>query len=155
MGLLDLIAAYAVAQGSHTGGHFDQAAKQGIPIKLEGIVEKWNQPDVRKNTDIDGAGFQLQDSVANSVDNKNINLANALIKIGYLLDTPAMLDKNLAGYGDIRNMERESGNPHVDKMILATALSDLMKYNNPEQKWSIGFSTFGTGQPGIVYNRRW
>lgn len=55
MGLLDLIAAYAIAQGSHTGGHFRQANNPEnpmrdtkisfIPRKLAEDWENWDTKD--------------------------------------------------------------------------------------------------------------
>lgn len=155
MGLLDLISAYAIAQGSHTGGHFDTANKQGVPMHLDGFEEVWKQPDIRKDIDINGAGFQAQDNVVNRSSNKDASLVSALIKGAYLAGVPGMLNKNLDGYGDINNMVRESGNKYVPHMIGLTSLSDMMGYMNPDRNWSLGFSTFGTGQPGLLFNYRW
>ena len=155
MGLLDLIAAYAAAQGAHTGGHFAEANSQGVPISLQGFQEVWNQPDLRKDTDINGAGFQMQDLISSGTNNREMSLANALIKGSYLAGIPGMLDKNLKGAGDINNMEMESGNKYTKELIAVSTLADLIKAYSPENKWSVGFSTFGTGQPGLKLNYRW
>jgi len=161
MDMLDLIAAYAISQGVHTGGHFNEAARQEIPIRLDvkNFKEVWRQPDNRKDADLNGAGFQAQDDIKTALhgtkEGQNAALLNAIIKGSYLAGVPGLLSKNSHGFGDIENMERTSGNKYTKGLIAGTLIDDLATYLHPEKKWSVGFSTFGTGQPGLKVNFGW
>lgn len=156
MDILPILQGYAIAQGSHTGGHFDEAGNQGIPISLHAreFAEHWNQPDIKKNIDMDGAGFRMQDQVVNAGNNREAHLISAIIKALYLAGVPKMLGGDSMRGGDIEEVKDHSGNRYTPHMLGATAISDLAGYNNPDRNWSLGFSTFGTGQPGLIYTHR-
>ena len=157
LGLMDLLSV-GLSQGGHTGGHFAEASSQGVPMKLSGLQEVWDQPDVRKDVDINGAGFGMQDLLSRGLGGTELEktlLANALIKGGYVLGLPGVFDRNLKGYGDIENIERLSGNRFVRELVILSALSDLYNYGSGNNQWGVGLSTFGTGQPGLMFNYRW
>ena len=186
MDLLSLLQAYAIMQGSHTGGHFDSASKIGVPISMNGIteenwgeptetktrphyepvktgngifdkkyiqtgIEEYQSPNYRAKTDINGAGFQIQDEISSKVNNKETSLVNAFLKSLYLAGVPKIMNGN---QGDIKEMQKSSGNRYVPHIVGATALSDVIGSMYPKRDWSLGFSTFGNGQPGVVFNKR-
>lgn len=181
MGLLDLIAAYAIAQGSHTGGHFNQASNQGNPMRdvpmglsVKQMAELWRTPDrwskggtskdmthedylkdiSKKRTDIHGAGFAMQDKVRDNLSGKEreeVSKMNALIKALYVAGIPQKLSKLDGTKGDIKEMQKESGNKYVPHMVGLTALSDLLQ--KKDSRTSLGFRV-ENGQPGLVINHR-
>ena len=185
MGLLDLIAAYAIAQGAHTGGHFKQATNQENPMRdvpmglnAKEFAEKWQVNDewkapngkykelvmshedylkdnVKKKTDIHGAGFATQDMMRDKMSGKtreDVSKMNALIKLMYLAGVPGMLNEQFKSSGDIKEMQKESGNKYVPHMVGLTALSDILQ--KKDSKTSLGFRV-ENGQPGLVINHRW
>jgi len=92
MDIPKLLAAYIISQGAHTGGHFNEANSQGVPISLDAknLIEDWEvkskrldpekvksspyrdfilsneqieNDNNRKRASIHGAGFSMQDKV--------------------------------------------------------------------------------------------
>ena len=92
MDIPKLIAAYLISQGAHTGGHFNEANSQNVPIRLDAknLIEDWEvkskrldpekvksspyrdfilsneqieNDNNRKRASIHGAGFSMQDKV--------------------------------------------------------------------------------------------
>jgi hypothetical protein len=158
MDMLPVIQAYIIAQGSHTGGHFAEANRQDVPMKLDmkKLSEDWNQDKISKKdaTDIHGKGFEFQDLISSGADGKtreDVSKINALIKAFYLVGGPQIFSKLDGTQGDIKEMQKFSGNKYVPHMIGLTALSDLLQ--TKDSKNSLGF-VVNNGQPGLVWNRR-
>lgn len=157
MGLNELLQAYLIAQGSHTGGHFIQAQNpddpmDDVPISLDlkNLTEKWRTPDNRTAADIHGAGFGFQDTIRNLIPDEetrnNVGEMSALIKGLYLAGVPMKLSKQMKSGGDIEALERTSGNRYVKPLVGISALADL--YDIP-----IKFTTVN-GAPGLMYSMR-
>lgn len=109
---------------------------------------------VPAETDRHGAGFEGQDVISHAMDTPESASANAVYKLLYA--SGLTMGRNMSEWaGDIDAMEKQSGNRYTKEMIVASVLADLMKVRNPKQNWDVGFSTFGTGQPGLKLNYRW
>lgn len=144
--LYNLAQILALLVSSHEGSHNAIANELQVPIEWNIKRGAWYTPekDKRRLSEISGAGFQGQDKASYMMKDKNTSLLSALHKISYLLK-----DRE-----DLGTLEKASGNKYIPEILGATILSDLMKYDNQKQNWSLGFSTFGTGQPGLIYNQR-
>lgn len=147
----DIIASILMASAAHTGGHFDAAGDEarGAKMRLRGLNEFYdgNRIDKRGETRISAGGFDMQDRVAEASDNRSQDIANAAHKIAYL---SGILTK---GKGDIKRMEESSGNRHVDDILAATIISNIlsgMKKSNTRLR----FTTYD-GAPGVEMNMRW
>jgi len=189
MDLLSLLQAYAIMQGSHTGGHFRQATNQSEPfndtkIKLlpKKFSEDWENWDDRKpenqfqesnkrepynitkeqfikdrkikDANIQGAGFETQDFIRDQLTGKireDASKMSALIKVLFLSGVTKKISDTDIAQGDIKELQKLSGNKHVPKMLGATILSDLLQ--KPDSTNSLSF-TVREGSPGLLYNRR-
>lgn len=146
----------------HPWGHMDRVGDYGLPGRVDyrNMVETFPEPgDWRKASNLHGAGFETQDRVKGGMTGKSkddMALANALYKAFYLAGGPEMMgsDARFRG-GDIGGLKERSGNRHVDKMIAATALSDLLDWGNvvPENH-DLSFR-MENGTPALMYNYSW
>lgn len=151
MDIQSLLLAAALAQGSHTGGHFQSGAENGIPMHLSGLAEVWEKRP-KDNTDaarIHGAGFRAQEELNRMAEGtdieRQIRLANALIKLGYTAGVPQMLSPGLAG--DFQWMDRTSGSRNAKPFVALSGLSDLYHAYNPQTKYDVGFDQSPNGTP--------
>ena len=159
--LQDIISAYLIAQGAHTGGHFYEAGQHDVPIELNAktMSESWKTRDKRKNGDIHGAGFYMQDRMRDEIDDhemkKKVATVNALIKAFYLTDGPGKLSGSLEQGGDIRGMEKTTGNHYVKPLIALSILEDIRQAKSKDNgKLSYGFDVVD-GAPGGRVTYRW
>lgn len=104
----------------------------------------------RAESTILGGGFEMQDELGRSLRNPDYSLANAVIKAAYMAGSHR-LARNSTGSGDIRDLERSSGNRAVNAMLGATVASDLYHYANPENNASLSFNAMN-GTPGLMLN---
>lgn len=160
---LDILASLA-ASGLivHPQGHNIAGEQVGVPVHVDyrNAMEKWNPPeDWRKEAQIQGGGFGMQDTAAHLLSGTEaetpMRYANALYKLGYLsgLALPNSSGGGTIG-GDVKNLERVSGNKNVDMLLGLSALADLIKANNPKSNWDMQFIT-PEGAPGLKMNWKW
>lgn len=161
MNLLDLISAYAITAGAvHPHGHVAEGYRNDVPMRIDyrSGTEKLSKqmPDRMTATQIHGAGFEAQDDIKNAMADpkakSEMSIANALYKALYLSGIPDKFAKGMDQGGDIGAMEKTSGNNHLREILTASMLADLIAYKYPNKNWDVGFSTFGTGQPGLKLN---
>jgi hypothetical protein len=163
MGLADLIAAYGMIAGSHTGGHFNEASKQGIPIGLNPreFSESWKEPDSMPNrTRMNGAGFEMQDFVSDKlpvVGKREADLANAIYNALYASGLALGNQKDMMYEGgDVGGIAHNSGVPvhRVKQMLYATALADLARSQDDDARWKVRFHATN-GAPGLMFDYKW
>lgn len=153
MDILDTILPILISSEIHSHGHLSNATKNGLDMRIDrkNHVEKWNGIENKsKMSDIRGGGFSLQDSIGNITEGDfkdNLKSINGIYKLMYLSGFPSFQNKELKYNGDIDGMKRDSGNKYVKHLLAITALSDLLGGD-------LQFSTFDTGQPGILWNKR-
>lgn len=157
MDLKSFLEAYALSAGAmHPYGHVEAGDRKDNPVKIDykNLIEKW---DTRKGgnsaqTDLHGGGFEMQDKLSGLSNSPDLSLSNAIYKLLYLMGSYKF--GSGIGEGDIKAMQRTSGNKYVPEIIAATALSDLYKSQNPTADWSLGFTTLNGGTPGLIFNKR-
>lgn len=153
-----ILLAYLISQGAHTTGHFYESNKQDVPINfnLKTLSESWGPTNKEQETDINGAGFSMQDKIRNLLPEntkRNESLASALLKGLYLAGVPNKLSGSIQQGGDIDGMSNASGNRGVKKLLLASILADIYAAKNPKSTASVNFATIN-GAPGLVFNKR-
>lgn len=103
--------------------------------------------DETAQSNFGGAGFEAQDAFGRAKKSPAYNIGNALHKAMYLAGSDRFSGANLGG--DIRQMERNSGNKYVEALLAATAADDLRRAFNPDSNVSLDFTT-NNGAPGIM-----
>lgn len=156
MTLQEFLQAYALVSGAHTAGHFNEASKQGLPISLDTktFTENWGTPTSDRNAArMHGAGFEAQDNITRPMNDKAINLANALYKALYASGV-TLAGSNMKSDGDIGATTEKSGNKYTRELVLASALSDLMKSQQSNPNMGLRFHVTD-GAPGLMLDYRW
>lgn len=150
--LQDLALSLALQTGMHPYGHVGAGAQLDVPVDIDWRTrtEKWNTPDRRKDAEINAGGFALQDLMASLMGTPEASTANALYKIGYM--SGLTLPKGTQG--DIKNLERLSGNNATEALVALSILGDLIKAKNPKSNWSTQFIA-PEGAPGLQFTTRW
>ena len=156
MNLGELIQAYALVSGLHTAGHFNEAGRQGLPITLDTktFTENWQTPSSNSNSArMNGAGFETQDRITPMMNSRAMDLANALYKALYASGL-TFAGNNFNQGGDIRATESDSGNKYTKELVLASALSDLIRSKQDNPNWNMRFHVTD-GAPGLMFDYRW
>lgn len=161
MDIANLIAAYGMIAGAHTGGHFNEAARQGIPIGLNPreFSEIWAEPaSARDRTRMNGAGFEMQDIVSDKlpvVGKQEADLANAVYNAIYASGKIPLKNARYVD-GDIGGIAQNSGisEHRIKQMLYANALADLVRSQNDDAKWKMRFHAID-GFPGLMLDYRW
>jgi len=137
---------------AHPYGHIAEASKEGRPASVDYRTgtESYNDEGLspEKKANIHGAGFEMQDRMANAMDSPEMHGFNAVYKTLF----PYIVDKMGSAIpgGDIGGMERSSGNKYIKPILGASAFYDAYKAMHPDNNVNVGFSTFGKGTPGLM-----
>lgn len=95
-----------------------------------------------------GAGFEAQDRMGEAKRSSSYDLGNAMHKAMYL---GGMHKLSGATEGDLKQMERNSGNKAVNAMLAVTAIDDLASSADPEKNWRLMFHV-RDGAPGVLFS---
>ncbi|MEK7471146.1 MAG: hypothetical protein AAB623_00655 [Patescibacteria group bacterium] len=139
----------------HPLGHLQEAGKNGVSasINYRTMSESWQiQGSLKKEVEINGAGFQMQDEFAKVVNSPEIYLFNTFYKVVY----PWVVKNNnkihyYYAAGDIGGIKL-SGNKYVKELINISAIFDLARSFESKATWDVSFSTFKQGMPGLVFS---
>ena len=152
MNLLDLILTGGLLVGGHELGHEARSEDLNIPLDWNIREGQWRVPKgtTKKDlSDISGAGFALQDILAERMEKPEARLANLLHKASYLTNFPRRVGGN-----DLTNIKNYEGNRLSYGLLGASALADLYKWRNPDSTWDLNFTTFDQGAPGLLFRKR-
>jgi len=158
IGLVGLALMGGILGGSHTLGHLDTAKRNDVPVHIKGLAEYYDFKDTssEERGKINGAGFRMQDKIANAFDGtdaqEEARLANAVFKISQLLGLPKMLDPNI-NRGDIKDIKADVGG-FPREIIAATAVADMLKAKGLLKNTSLSFNQSSRGTPMLQMNRR-
>lgn len=150
MDLKSLAQAYALTQLAHTGGHFLEAKREDIPMRMnmKEFGEEWFTPDDRKAAQVGGGGFKHQGTLTSRLLGSDIEpearVMSGMMKLLYPL-VQSKLQPNPKD-SDVYQMER-SGNRYVKELVGLSALVDLFKSVNPDKRWDYSFDVID-GAPG-------
>ena len=151
--LASLLLALGISSGVHPLGHFQTGNDLNVPVDVNWgqRTESWNTPDKRKDSEIAGGGFGIQDKLAQGLgqDDSSMRLANALYKLGYMSKLTLPQSSLAYGGGDVEQMQRESGNKYTKSLLGASALFDLWKSQNPKSNFDLQFVA-PNGSPGLM-----
>lgn len=113
------------------------------------ITEPHYEKDPAKvNSEIHGGGLSMQGELGGALQDPAYDNAEAIYKLLYLTGLQNRLGKNING--DIRNLERSSGNKNVDTLVALSALDDWRRSRNPDSNWRFDFRTFDGAPGGMV-----
>ena len=153
--LTDILLALGISAGLHPYGHVQTGNDLNVPVSINWGkgMENWNTPDQRKDAEIAGGGFAMQNKLAQGLQGNDLELpmriANALYKAGYMAGIkPAGIE------GDVNQMERDSGNKATKPLLGISTLFDLWKSQNPQSNFDLSFIT-PNGAPGLMGTWRW
>lgn len=168
---MDDLGAFILNQLAHTAGHFDRAADNGADITLHGrdLAETWryNPIEYQKQTrtlptkkgprqltitvpryekdpkivdsEIASGGFGMQGEIGSALQDPTYDNAEAIYKLLYLTGIQNHLGNGISG--DVRQIERASGNRNVDVMLALSALDDLRRSNDPKSNWRFDYTS--------------
>lgn len=157
-----LLKAGLMNQATHTGGHMEEAYRQGMrPAYVdwsEGVevVPRWvNNPQNDQQKRAAGiwhsAGFEEQQETARKLEGTGLEgdfrLTEGLYKLGYLAGLHSSNTQ-----GDVESLTRISGNKATPGLLGFSALVDLYKSQNPDPSWDINFIA-PSGAPGLLFSR--
>lgn len=159
-----ILAAYAMTTGAHTQGHFNEAGRLGIPIDLDmkNLVEVYQPRDADEQARMAGAGYRMQDRVAEAFDGTEMGQpmrdANWAHKAAYLSGLPNAMSGKLVPGGDLGELDRSKGKHFGREALAISGLWDYMKARNPEmlKNHNVRFwQDQKTGTPGLEYEVKW
>ena len=153
----------ALALGStvlHPEGHFlageDARLKEPVSIDYFDRTEKWRTSNRRADTKITAGGFEYQDSIAKALkqgdweSGRAMEVANSIYKLLYPYTVAHITSgRTHDKTGDVGALERLSGNPYTQEMLIASALAGFVP-KNPKRDWSLDFVTPG-GIPSLMF----
>jgi len=160
----EVLKALLMNQATHTGGHMEEAYRQGMrPSYVDWgkgieVVPRWvsnprTSQQKRSAAQWHGAGFKGQQKSARQLQDTELEQTyraiEGLYKLGYL---GGVKSKN--AQGDIKNLERITGNKATGTLLAISALTDLYKSKKPNKKWDYEFDVVG-GAPGGKFTYRW
>ena len=152
--LSKLALAGLLTSAAHTLGHVEQGNRLGVKVKVSpsSLNESWHTKTPKKNLKMQGAGFRTQDDLVGKLGDspitKEIGLATAAYKLGYLLGLPQKLGAKTKG--DIQNIGKITGSKTPTQLsLIASILSDIHKSKHPDREWDVGFWQSKEGAPGL------
>lgn len=150
---LALSTAFLHPEGHQQAGE-DVRLQRPVDIDYKNLTESWPASSNKKaETIVQGGGFTSVDAMvealkkSNPKEGRNFEIANSVQKLAYPFVVEALGGRFKYPQGDIGAMKALSGNPHVDKMLIASALAGFI----PNKDWSLNFQTPG-GVPSLMFS---